>query len=104
MTPDAVKFPLLTGLFVLYAARFEKVHQYVSENQHRAPVVDGHESLLNPMAHGIFVHSEENGDFYYRVVAVDLDEAVVGKAFFLHTFPGGCGDLAQNSLHPRLAL
>jgi hypothetical protein len=59
----------------------------MAQNQHRAFVIAGWKSSLDPCAHGIFMSAEQSGDFLHRVAAVDLDKAMVGVAFSNDDYP-----------------
>ena len=59
----------------------------MAQNQHRAFVITGWKSSLDPCAHGIFMSAEQFGDFLDRVAAMDLDKAMVGVAFSHDGYP-----------------
>jgi len=46
-------------------------------NQHGAFVVDGGKPILDPVAHCIFMFTEQLGDLFHRIAAVNLDEPMI---------------------------
>ncbi len=84
---DAVDFSRPTGLFVLCPTFPKECDKITAQNQHRALVIAGWKSSLDPPAHGIFVSAEQIGDLPYRVVAVDFDEAVIGVTLSHDGYP-----------------
>lgn len=79
---DAVDFTGPTSLFVFCPASLNECGKITAQNQHRALAIAGWKPSLDPCAHCIFVGAKQTGDFLYGVAAVDLDEAMVGAAFF----------------------
>jgi hypothetical protein len=59
----------------------------MAQNQHRAFLVAGWKSSLDPCTHPIFMTAEQMGDFLYRVAAVDFDKAVIGVTFSHDGYP-----------------
>jgi len=81
MAPNAIKFSRLTSLPVFCTADLEKFYQDMTENKHGAFVIDGSKPLFDPVTNGIFVFAEQAGDLFYRVAAVNLDEAGIRVTF-----------------------
>jgi hypothetical protein len=59
----------------------------MSQNQSWESVITGGQSDLYPSTHGVFVNAEQADDLFHRIVAVDLDETVVGAAFSHDRYP-----------------
>lgn len=70
---DAVHFTRTARSFVSCPASQKKCGEVMAQDQHRPFVVAGLKSSLHPLAHGVFVNTEEPGDLLYRVAAVDFD-------------------------------
>ena len=49
----------------------------MAQNQHGALLVAGRQPGFDPFAHSVLVGSEQSGDFFHRVAAVDFDTAVI---------------------------
>lgn len=86
MTSDAVKFPRFACPFVFHSSGLKKGRQDPTQNQHGAFVIGGGEPVLHPVAHCIFVNTEQLGDLFNRIAAVNFDKTGVGVTFF-HVSP-----------------
>jgi len=84
---DAIDFTRPASLFVSCPASLKECGKVMAQNQHRAFVIAGWKSSLEPCAHGIFMNAEQIGDLLYRVAAMDFDKAIVGVAFSHDGYP-----------------
>jgi hypothetical protein len=83
---EAVELSCLARLLVPCPTSLKECGKVIPQNQQRALSVAGRESCLHLCAHGIFVDTEQAGDLFHRVAAVDFDLAVVGSAQYLARF------------------
>jgi hypothetical protein len=68
-------------LLVLYPTSLKECGNVMTQNLHRAIGIAGGKSGLDPSAHGILVLAKQIGDLFYRVTAMDFDQAMVGMTF-----------------------
>jgi len=78
---EAVELSCLARLLVPCPTSLKQCGKVIPQNQQRALSVAGRESCPFTHARGIFVDTEQAGDLFHRVAAVDFDLAVVGSAF-----------------------
>ena len=50
-------------------------------DQYGALVINGWQSILDPIPHGIFVMAAQLGNFFHRVAIVDFNETIVWMTF-----------------------
>lgn len=72
---DAVDFSGFTSALVLCPSCLKKCREVTTKNQHWPPVIDGWQSLFYPFAHGVFMNSIQDRNFFHRVVAMNLGKA-----------------------------
>ena len=53
----------------------------MAENQHGAFIINCGKPIFDPVAHGIFMFTEQLGDLFHRIAAVDFNESGIGVAF-----------------------
>jgi hypothetical protein len=66
-------------LTISLAAILEEARKRGAENEKWLAVIYCGEAPLKPGSNGVFVATQESGDLVNRIVAVDLDPAVVGQ-------------------------
>ena len=82
---DAIDLPKLTRSFVLLSAIIQKV----GKDKHRTPIIAGWKPGLDPLSHGVLVHTEQTGNLFRHVGTVNVHElrriririlAIIGNA------------------------
>jgi len=71
---------MTTWLLVFLPTTPKELGKVMTENQHRASLIGGWKSCLDPFAHGVFMNAEQAGNLFHHVRAVNFYEAMIRMA------------------------